>query len=123
MDAMAGFENVKVIVERQLHRARRRAKIKDPSGRDIIVWSSYEDSQKPEIVHSRILRASDYLSTNSAGRANERQRSQSVIVFVMSYWEHWIRPRLASARGVHTNQVTSNVMGDLRIVQECYPPF
>ena len=98
MDAMAGFANVKVKVERQVHRARRRAKIKDPRGNEIVVWSSYEDPEKPEIIHSRILRENDYFSANSAGGVNERQQSQGILVFLVSYWEHSIRPRLARAK-------------------------
>jgi hypothetical protein len=118
MDAMAGFENIRIRTERQVHRVRRRAGITtNEKGEQIMVWSSYEDPTKPDIIHNRIVRANEHMAANSAGGANERQHSQAILVFLVAYWESSIRPRLAEAHGVATNDVKSNVMGDLKIVR------
>ncbi len=118
MDAMAGFENIKLKIERQVHRVRRPTGIKsNEAGDRIVVWSSYEDPSQPEIIHSRIVRANNYIAANSPGGTNEQQHSQAILVFMVAYWESSIRPRLAQARGVETNEIRSNVMGDLTIVR------
>ena len=118
MDAMAGFANIKVKVERQVHRANRPSHTTtNEKGERVIVWSSYEDPSKPDIVHNRIMPAEEYLAANSPGGSNEQQHSQAIVVFLVAYWEHSIRRRLAGARGVECNEIKSNVMGDLTIVR------
>ena len=118
MDAMAGFAGIKIKVERQLHRVTRPTGKKiDEKGHRVIVWSSYEDPSQPDIIHNRIMRAGDYMAANSPGGANEQQQSQAIIVFLVAYWEHSIRPRLAEAKGVETNDIKSDVMGDLTIAR------
>jgi hypothetical protein len=118
MDAMAGFENVKLKIERQVHRVRRPTGMTiDEAGNRIVVWTSFEDPSQPDIIHSQIVRANTYIAANSPGGTNERQLSQSILVFLVAYWESSIRPRLAQARGVGTDEIRSNVMGDLTIVR------
>ena len=118
MDAMAGFENIKLKIERQVHRVNRRTKMAiNEAGERVMVWSSFEDPSQPDIIHSQIVRANKYIAANSSGGANERQHSQAILVFLVAYWESSVRPRLAQARGVETNKIESNVMGDLTIVR------
>ena len=115
---MAGFENIKLKIERQVHRVRRSAGMKTNEAADrIVVWSSYEDPSQPDIIHNQIFRANKYIAANSRGGTNEQQHSQAILVFLVAYWESSIRPRLAGARAVETNEIKSNVMGDLTIVR------
>jgi hypothetical protein len=118
MDSLAGFAHIKVKVERQVHRANQpNHSTTNEKGERVVVWSSYEDPTKPDIVHSRIMLADDYLKANSPGGSNEQQHSQAILVFLVSYWEYSIRPRLAAAGGVDRKSITSNVMGDLTIAR------
>ncbi|HEV2170295.1 MAG TPA: hypothetical protein VGR40_05070, partial [Candidatus Binatus sp.] len=58
MDAMAGFENIRLTIERQVHIVKRKAGMtSDEAGNRIVVWSSFEDPRQPEIIHNRIVRA------------------------------------------------------------------
>ena len=118
MDALAGFAGHHARVELQVHRANRpTASRVDSTGTPVIVWASYEDPSKPDIVHNRIIRASDYLAANTPGGANEQQHARAIIVFLFTYWEDEIRPRLAAATGVTPNDIRAEVMGDLRILR------
>ena len=118
MDSMAGFANIKVKIERQVHRVNRPIGRRiDEKGEPVIVWSSYEDPSQPDIIHSRIIRADEHIAANSPGGSNEQQQSQAILVFLFTYWEDSIRQRLADARGIDKNEIKSNVMGDLRIVR------
>jgi hypothetical protein len=115
MDALAGFAGHQTRVERQVHRVTRRIKSgADESGQDIVVWASYEDPTKPEVIHNRIIRASDYIAANAPGGSNEQQHARAVLVFLYTYWEDETRPRLAASKGVVRNAIRSDVMGDLR---------
>ena len=118
MDSMAGFTNIKVKIERQVHRVNRPTgrKIGD-KGEPVIVWSSYEDPSQPDIIHNRIIRADEYIAANSPGGSNEQQHSQAILVFLFTYWEDSIRQRLADAKEVDKKEIKSEVMGDLRIVR------
>jgi hypothetical protein len=118
MDALAGFAGHRVRVERQVHRANRPVSSKiDNEGRPIVVWASYEDPSKPDIIHNRIIRADDYIAINAEGGTNEQQHSKAILVFLFVYWEDEIRPRLAVSRNVRKNEIQSEVMGDLRILR------
>lgn len=118
MDALAGFAGHHARVERQVHRAQRPTDSRvDSTGMAVIVWASYEDPSKPDIVHNRIIRASDYLAANASGGANEQQHARAIIVFLFTYWEDEIRPRLAAALGVKPKDIQAEVMGDLRILR------
>jgi hypothetical protein len=73
MDAMAGFEAMKVKIERQVHRVNYPSSGKvGEDGIPVIVWSSYEDPSYPDIIHSQIVRANDYIAANSRGGSNEQ---------------------------------------------------
>ena len=95
MDALAGFAGHYARVERQLHRVNRpvRSQI-DSAGQQVVVWASYEDPTKPDIIHNRIIRAQDYLAVNAKGGSNEQQHAKAIVVFLFTYWEDEIRPRL-----------------------------
>jgi len=99
MGALAGFAGHYARVERQVHRVNRpvRAEI-DDAGRQVVVWASYEDPTKPNVIHNRIIRVEDYLAVNAPGGSNEQQHARAIVVFLFTYWEAEIRPRLAKAR-------------------------
>jgi len=118
MDALAGFEGHYTRVERQVHRVNRPTGTRtDEKGQQVVVWASYEDPTKPDIIHNRIIRAKDYLEANSKEGSNSQQHSQAILVFIFSFWEEEIRPRLADSRGVDKDSIKSNIMGDLREVR------
>jgi len=117
-DACSGFAGNKTIVERQVMRISRAVGSKiDNNGNRIIMRASLEDSSQPDVIHQRIIRAADYIAENSEGGSHEQQHARSIIVFLYTYWEDEIRPRLAKAKGIKTNQIISDIMGDLRILR------
>ena len=118
MDALAGFAGHKTRVERQVHRANKPKEVKnDKDGMKTVVWASYEDLTKPDIIHNRIMCAEDYIAANSSGGSNERQHSQAILVFLYTYWEAEIRPRLAVSLNIDSIDITSDIMGDIRILR------
>ncbi len=118
MDALAGFAGHYARVERQVHRGNRPVSVGiDSTGQGVVVWASYEDATKPDIIHNRIIRAADYLAANATGGSNEQQHAKAILLFLFTYWEDEIRPRLATAKGVSVQEIRSDVMGDLRIVR------
>lgn len=118
MDALAGFEGHHIRIERQVHRINRPVHAHvDSKGQHVVVCASYEDPTKPDVIHNRIIRATDYMAVNSKGGSNEQQHSQAVLVFLFTYWEEEIRPRLAASKGVELQEIQSDIMGDLRILR------
>jgi len=118
MDALAGFAGHLTRVERQVHRISRAIKSSiDNTGQRVVVRASYEDPTQPDIIHNRIIRASDYVAANSKGGSNEQQHARAVLVFLFTYWEDEIRPRLAAAKSVELQDIRSDIMGDLRILR------
>lgn len=118
MDALAGFAGHRTRVERQVHRVNRPSETqKDKDGNNVVVWASYEDPTQPDIIHNRIIRANDYVEANSPHGSNERQHTQAILVFLFTYWEDEIRPRLAASVNKETNAIHSDIMGDLRIIR------
>ncbi len=118
MDALAGFAGHYTRVERQIHRVSRPVNSGiDSNGQRVVVWASYEDPTKPDVIHNRIIRASDYIEANSEGGSNAQQLSQAVLVFLFTYWEEEIRPRLAALKNVKLQEIQSDIMGDLRILR------
>ncbi len=116
MDAIAGFAGHYARVERQVCRVMRKGKLKK-SDEQPVVWASYEDPSKPDIIHNRIIRSNDYLSSNSVDGSNTQQHSQAILVFLFTYWEDEIRPRLAKSMNIAVNEIESDIMGDLRIIR------
>jgi len=118
MDALAGFAGHHTRIERQVHRISRPIDSRiDNSGQRVVVYASYEDPTQPDVIHNRIIRATDYIAANSQGGSNEQQHSQAVIVFLFTFWEEEIRPRLAASKGVELQEIRSDIMGDLRILR------
>jgi hypothetical protein len=118
MDALAGFAGHHTRIERQVHRINRPVDSHvDNKGQRVVVYASYEDPTQPDIIHNRIIRATDYIAANSKGGSNEQQHSHAVLVFLFTYWEKEIRPRLAASRGVESKKIRSDIMGDLRILR------
>ncbi len=118
MDALAGFQGHYARVERQVFRGNRpQSSHIGENGVPEIVWASYEDPTKPDIIHNRIMRTAEYLAANSKGGSNEQQHSRAILLFLFSFWEEEIRPRLAAIRNVDINEIKSDIMGDLRILR------
>ena len=118
MDAIAGFAGHHTRVERQVHRINRAVNSHiDNTGQRVFVYASYEDPSQPDVIHNRIIRASDYIAANSEGGSNAQQLSQAVLVFLFTYWEDEIRPRLATSKSVESREIRSDIMGDLRILR------
>lgn len=119
MSALAGFAGHHARVSRQVHRANRLVSTKPPdkSGMKTVVYASYEDPSKPDIIHNQIMRSDEYLDANRSGGSNEQQYSRSILIFLFTYWEDEIRPRLARAKGVEINEVQADIMGDLRTLR------
>jgi hypothetical protein len=116
MDAIAGFAGHYARVERQICRIMRKTKLKK-SDQHPVVWASYEDPCQPDIIHNRIIRSDDYLLSNSIDGSNTQQHSQAILVFLFTYWEDEIRPRLAKSMSVEVNEIISDIMGDMRILR------
>ena len=118
MSALAGFAGHHARVSRQVHRANRLvAKQTDDDGMPTMVWASYEDPTKPDIIHNQIIRSDEYLEANQPGGRNEQQHSRAILIFLYTYWEAEIRPRLARAKSVKMNEIEAPIMGDLRILR------
>ena len=117
MDALAGFAGHHTSVWRQVHRILRPFENRQENGEVVIVHTSYEDPTKPDIIHNRIVRADTYLEENSPGGTNERRQAWGIVIFLYTFWEDEIRPRLAAAQGVSKDEVRSDVMGDCRILR------
>lgn len=95
-------------------RVMRKGKLSDEQP---MVWASYEDPSKPDIIHNRIIRSNEYLSSNSVDGSNTQQHSQAILVFLFTYWEAEIRPRLAKSMNIAVKEIKSDIMGDLRIIR------
>jgi hypothetical protein len=118
MDALAGFEGHYTRVERQVFRGNKPGGTRvNEKGIPEVVWVSYEDPSKPDIVHNRIIRTNDYLQANAKGGSNEQQHSRAILVFLFTYWEDEIRPKLAAIRNVEVDDIKSDIMGDLRALR------
>jgi hypothetical protein len=118
MDALAGFAGHQTRVERQVHRIMRPVNSGiDHNGQRVTVCASYEDPTKPDVILNHIIRASDYIAANSKSGSNAQQLSQAILIFLFTYWEYEIRPRLANYKNVESNEIYSDIMGDLRILR------
>lgn len=102
-------------MERQVARElRAQSRKRDAKGDQVVTHQSFEDPKNPDIVHSIIVTVKIFIEENSPSGINQRQLSYSVIVFIYTYWEADIRPRLAKASGEEEKNITSDIMGDLR---------
>jgi hypothetical protein len=124
MDALAGFAGHYARVERQVHRISRPSKAKKKEkGDPVVVWASYEDPSKPDIIHNRIIRADDYLAANARGGSNEQKHARAIVIVLFTYWEDEIRPRLARAKGVPIQENSLGHHGRSTNPEKCDPPF
>ena len=118
MSSIAGFSGATIQMERQVARVlRAQSQKKDARGDQIISHQSFEDPQMPDVIHSRIVTAEQFIKENSPSGINQRQLSYSVIVFIYTYWEDEMRPRLAKAAGTEVASIRSDIMGDLRCIR------
>lgn len=118
MNSIAGFSGAKIQMERQAARVlRAQSRKKNARGDQVITHQSFEDPRSPDVIHSRIVTAENFIQENSPSGINQRQLSYSILVFIFTYWEDEIRPRLAEAAGVETKDVKSEIMGDLRCIR------
>lgn len=117
-DACSGFAGNERVIERQVFRISRAKGLKiNEKGQPVIMRASYEDPSQPDVIHQRIIRTDDYIKQNAEGGLNEQQHSRAIIIFLFTYWEDEIRPRLAQAKNVKLNDIRSDIMGDLRILR------
>lgn len=117
-DCLAGFQGNKVRIEHQVARVNRPTSRRIEDGQPVIVWASVEDPTRPDIVHHRIIRADEFVKVNSEAQFNEQQICWSIIVFLFAYWDEGVRPKVAKIRGVATNDVQVNALGDLRLLRK-----
>lgn len=118
MDALAGFAGHHVRVQRQIHRILRPSGTRtNEKGEKVILYASYEDPTKPDIILDRTIRAADYVAANAPGGSNKQWLARAIVVFLFTYWEDNVRPRLAKDQGVKINEIHSDIMGDMRILR------
>jgi hypothetical protein len=86
-------------------------------GRPVILYSSVEDPESPNVIHHRLVRADEFVEANAEAGFNERQICWAIIAFLFAYWNEEIRPRIAQARGVEPNDIRVGIFGDLRILR------
>jgi hypothetical protein len=116
-DCLSGFQGNKVRIERQVARVLRPASQRIEDGQPVIVWASFEDPGRPDVIHQRTVRADDFVATNSEAGFNERQTCWAIIVFIYAYWDEEIRWQIAKIRGVVKDDVRVDVFGDLRLLR------
>jgi hypothetical protein len=117
-DACAGFSKNKVLIQRQVARILRASGMRtDESGHPVVMHTSLEDPSRPDVIHHRTIRAGDYIAENSEEGSHEQQHARAIIIFIFTYWEDEIRPRLATAKGVDKDAIKLDIMGDLRILR------
>ena len=117
-DCLSSFYGNKVRVERQVARVTRPSSRRIENGQPVIAWASVEDPASPDVIHHRIIRATDFIQVNSEGGFNEQQICWSIIVFAFAYWDEEIRPQIAKIRGVETDDVRIDALGNLRILRK-----
>ncbi len=117
-DCLSGFQGNKVRIERQVARVSRPVSRRIENGQPVIMRVSVEDPSRPDVIHHRIIRADEFIDVNSEARFNEQQVCWAIIVFLFAYWDEEIRPRIAKVRGVKSNDVRVDALGDLRILRK-----
>lgn len=118
MDACSGFAKNKSVVERQVHRDVRpdgtRRGTKDAPR---VVMTAVEDPTQPDVLMHRIVLVSEYITANAVGGSNEQQHARAAITFLYAYWDEEVRPELARTLGVATNEIASDIFGDLQLIR------
>jgi hypothetical protein len=86
-------------------------------GIPVIMSTSVEDPTQPDVIIHRIVLVREYLAANAEAGSNEQQHARSVLIFLFAYWDEEIRPRMASALGIETREVVSDIFGDIRLLR------
>jgi hypothetical protein len=87
-------------------------------GQPVITYVSVEDPARPDVLHHRIIRADEFINVNSEAGYNEQQVYWTIVVFIFATWDEEMRPRIARIRGVESNAIKIDEMGDLRILRK-----
>jgi hypothetical protein len=118
VDACAGFAGNKARVERQVAKIMREQRSK-PNAKDgtVVVFASFDDPGSPDSIHHRIVAARDFIENNSEAGSHAQMHAQSAVVFLFSKWDEVIRPKLAIAKNLRPNEITLDIMGDLRLIR------
>lgn len=77
-----------------------------------------EDPASPDVIHHRIIKADDFMAANAQAGFNEQQTCWAIIVFLFAHWDEEIRPKIADVRGVKSDEVKLDELGDLRILRK-----
>jgi hypothetical protein len=90
-----------------------------PNAKDgtVVVFASFDDPDSPDSIHHRIVAAKDFIDNNSEAGSHAQMHAQSAVVFLFSKWDEVIRPKLAVAKNLSTNEITLDIMGDLRLLR------
>ena len=118
MDACSGFAKNKSVVERQVHRdvrpdGTKRGKKDAPR----VMMTAVEDATQPDVLMHRIVLVSEYIAANAVGGSNEQHHARAAITLMHAYWDEQVRPELGRALGVPTNEIVSDIFGDLRLIR------
>lgn len=117
MDCLSGFQGNTVRIHLQTARVQRPTGSRIKDGQPVIMYTSIEDPRSSDVIHHRIMRTNEFIRDNSEANFNEQQVCWSIIVFLFAYWDEEVRPQIAKARGVKTNDVLVGSLGDLRLVR------
>lgn len=118
MDACSGFAKNKSVVERQVHRDIRPDGTKrGTKGAPRVMMTAVEDPTQPDVLMHRIVLVSEYTAANSVGGSNEQHHARAAITFLYAYWDEEVRPALAHALEVPTEEIMSDIFGDLRLIR------
>ena len=117
-DSLSGFSGNRVRVERQIQRGLHPTNRVIKNGQPVITWTSIEDPTFPDIIHTHVTKADEYIQKNSEADFNEQQICWSIIVFIFACWDEEIRPQIANIRGIQTNDLILDEFGDLRILRK-----
>lgn len=119
MDALSGFEGNRVRINRRTIRVNRPVELTGKAGKPTMVYSRVEDPNYPKAIFHNLVRAEEFVARNAPQGFNERHICWAIIVFVFAYWDEEIRPSIARIRGISTDDVQIDELGDLRIVRNC----
>ena len=71
----------------------------------------------PTLFTTELFEPEDCLEANREGGSNEQRHARAILIFLFTYWEDEIRPRLALAKASSVNEIRSDIMGDMRILR------
>tara|TARA_R110000822_G_scaffold70848_1_gene171116 strand:- start:1760 stop:2440 length:681 start_codon:yes stop_codon:yes gene_type:complete len=118
MDACSGFAKNKSVVERQVHRdVRPDGTKRGTKDAPRVMMTAVEDPTQPYVLMHRIVLVSEYIAANAVGGSNEQHHARAAITFLYAYWDEEVRPELGRALGVATNEIVSDIFGDLRLIR------